>query len=176
MVFNPLGKLGAAGKVEKMVGVARNSNKATKATRTLEGLDLAVANPKGLLHTDFSKNVRAYVRDMETRSGIKLTREQRGYLIQELKTRKFEKLDPSAKIKHSKEYNKFRTQLRKDWEQHSGEQWPFTMRPDKTTGRLKPVLNDFHHIIPQEMGGPHAWWNGIPLEFGKQHQGGVHVL
>ena len=31
-----------------------------------------------------------------------------------------------------------------------------------------------HHIILQEFGGPHLWWNMHPLELGKHHQGGVH--
>jgi hypothetical protein len=57
MVFNPLGKLGAAGKVEKMVGVAKNSNRATKASRTLEGLDLVSVSKATPIH----KNSLSYL-------------------------------------------------------------------------------------------------------------------
>lgn len=41
-------------------------------------------------------------------------------------------------------------------------------------GKLQPVRHQIHHIIPQELGGPHIWWNAHPLEFGAAHQGGVH--
>lgn len=42
------------------------------------------------------------------------------------------------------------------------------------TGKFEPVRHQIHHIIPQELGGPHVWWNAHPLEAGGAHQGGVH--
>ena len=32
----------------------------------------------------------------------------------------------------------------------------------------------FRKIVPQQVGGPHKWWNIHPLEGGAHHQGGVH--
>ena len=41
-------------------------------------------------------------------------------------------------------------------------------------GKLQPERHQIHHIIPQELGGPHVWWNAHPLQAGAPHQGGVH--
>ena len=42
-----------------------------------------------------------------------------------------------------------------------------------------PVRNigdyyDAHHIIENNYGGDHAWWNIIPAKFPNEHQGGIH--
>ena len=31
-----------------------------------------------------------------------------------------------------------------------------------------------HHIIEQQYGGEHEWWNIHPAKFPDQHQGGIH--
>jgi 5-methylcytosine-specific restriction endonuclease McrA len=36
------------------------------------------------------------------------------------------------------------------------------------------VKHQAHHVIPQELGGPHEWWNMHPAEGGSVHQGGIH--
>lgn len=57
-------------------------------------------------------------------------------------------------------------------EMNTGQVWPSTMK--LIDGKLQPIRHQIHHIIPQEIGGPHVWWNAHPLEGGAAHQGGVH--
>lgn len=41
-----------------------------------------------------------------------------------------------------------------------------------TTAKGDPY--DAHHIIEQNYGGPHEWWNMHPARAPDQHQGGIH--
>ena len=75
---------------------------------------------------------------------------------------------------HTEQYtSSLRDKLIHQWELKTENQWP-SMKFDKKTGEHKLIRDDIHHIIPQEFGGPHRWWNIHPLKFGKHHQGGVH--
>lgn len=53
----------------------------------------------------------------------------------------------------------------KEWEQKTGQTWPLD-----SNGRKYQL----HHIIEQQYGGPHEWWNAHPARFPDQHQGGIH--
>lgn len=78
------------------------------------------------------------------------------------------------KIAHKKEYEKNREKIIYDWEKNTGNKWPEHPNDMMTkSGISHPRAgtdHDFHHIIPQEYGGPNQWWNGIPLKSGKHHQ------
>lgn len=112
---------------------------------------------------------------MEARSGFKFGDCQKAELSKALRDGKFEKLTPAENFKHGRPFkNKaFKNKLISEWEAKTGQVWPSQMR--KIKGEMKKTRVDAHHIIPQEMGGPHEWWNMKPLAFGSEHQGGVHA-
>ena len=128
----------------------------------------------GLIHTPLSKQARQYIVDMEKRSGIAIQEEQRSLLNQALKQKKFEKLSGAEKKTHGAAYKnpKLKASLISQWEKKTGQQWPVTIKV--IDGVEKSIPHQFHHIIPQQVGGPHKWWNGHPLSRGEHHQGGVH--
>lgn len=68
---------------------------------------------------------------------------------------------------------KFKDNLIAEWEQQTGQAWPTTMELNQRTGNIEPKKYQAHHIIPQEFGGPHAWWNMHPAHK-DIHQGGIH--
>ncbi|MBL9029162.1 MAG: HNH endonuclease [Caedimonas sp.] len=128
----------------------------------------------GLLPTEFSRQVRETMHDMETRSGIMIGSEQRKMLRQALQEKKFKELNPEAKTQHRDEFKRLKENLRKEWEENTGQKWPkSSLELNKKSGQMEPVNDQVHHIIPQKVGGPHEWWNVHPLEK-AQHQGGVH--
>lgn len=127
-----------------------------------------------------SKDVRAYIKDIEKRSGLKVNHEQRQFLKEASRAKKYKELTPAEKAKHSKVYKRKSTQdkMMEDWEKNTGQKWP-TYKETIYSKNGKILKNpgdrhDIHHIIPKENGGPHEWWNAHPLEFPKHHQGGVH--
>jgi hypothetical protein len=124
--------------------------------------------------TRFSKLSRQYIIDMETKSGISIGEIQRRFLKNALQQQNFMKLSPAGRISHAKQYRNAKDQIIKQWEGYTGQTWPTTLQLNKKTGNLEPVRHQIHHIIPQEVGGPHVWWNAHPLEAGAAHQGGVH--
>ncbi|WP_010299843.1 HNH endonuclease [Candidatus Odyssella thessalonicensis] len=135
----------------------------------------SVTDQKGLLHTEFSKNVRAYIHDMETRSGIKFTKEQKDHLAEALRNNEFNKLSADAAKKHKAPYKnpELKKKLKQEWTQNTDQDWLKSSQKNKRTGMVEEVDHQFHHIIPQELGGPHTWWNGVPIKAGD-HQGGIH--
>ncbi|USO01592.1 MAG: hypothetical protein H6849_00885 [Alphaproteobacteria bacterium] len=121
----------------------------------------------------WATTVAHYIRDMEVRSGFRFMQPQKTALANALRTGTFKKLDPVAKQMHTNQFTRStRNRLISEWESNTGQVWPRQMRLIK--GEMKNVKVDAHHIIPQQVGGPHQWWNMKPLEFGRHHQGGVH--
>ena len=61
---------------------------------------------------------------------------------------------------------------------NTGQVWPRypsnMQAPDGSLHHLARKNHQIHHIIPQEIGGPHVWWNAHPLAAGAAHQGGIH--
>jgi hypothetical protein len=152
----------------------------TTTSTTTTTVAPALVQPQGqaIISSNFSKLTKQYVRDMETRSGIKITDQQRLTLKNELQSKKFEKLLPERYVEHKKIYDnpKTKTQIISDWEKNTGQKWPTTTKlVDDGKGNLisKPIREEIHHIIPQQHGGPHEWWNAHPLSR-AQHQGGIH--
>ena len=153
--------------------------KPTHLSRNLEGLDLKVApQPSAGLSqpTAFNKLAKGYVRDMEARSGLKIPESQRLILKQQLKDKKFEKLPQEQYAGHKKQYTDTKAeQIRQEWEKNTGQKWPNQLIEVNKNGHVKTKERpaQIHHIIPQQYGGPHEWWNAHPL-LPSQHQGGVH--
>ncbi len=46
--------------------------------------------------------------------------------------------------------------------------------PNGNLRKRKGQLYDLHHLIEQNYGGPHVWWNAQPASFPDQHQLGIH--
>jgi hypothetical protein len=87
-----------------------------------------------------------------------------------------ERFDAVAYAVHKKRWPNRRARLRRKWEKATGETWPkreitfYNRRLQRYDTRLVSV--DAHHIIPQKNGGPHEWWNIVPVAEG--HQGIIH--
>ena len=115
-----------------------------------------------------------YMQEMEQRSGIPITKTQRDLLQEAIQKEQFEKLTVDAKTQHTNLFNKTtKNRLISEWESRTGNVWPKSRVKDKETGLYKDKNDQVHHIIPQEYGGPHEWWNVHPLH-SAQHQAGVH--
>jgi hypothetical protein len=99
---------------------------------------------------------KQYVKDMEKRSGLKISEEQRSLLKTNLQQKNFEKLEGSALKEHYGEYIKNRSKIIVDWEKSTGQKWPTEIVKSNKNGLVKieekPV--QLHHIIPQKRGGP----------------------
>jgi 5-methylcytosine-specific restriction endonuclease McrA len=89
----------------------------------------------------------------------------------------FEKLDPAAYKVHKKNYRLQRDHLIAEWERETGQRWPQhppnLLTKEGLPSKFAATAQQAHHIIPQEIGGPQAWWNLHPLSV-TEHQGGVH--
>jgi hypothetical protein len=66
----------------------------------------------------------------------------------------------------------------KAWEQHTGSAWPrHTNVVYGKNGNVLARIGDpyeAHHVIPKQIGGPHAWWNMHPVPR-PEHQSVVHA-
>ena len=129
-------------------------------------------NLQCLLPTEFSKISRQYIVDMNTRAGIPIGEKQTNMLQIALRSQRFEELSVGEKIVHAKQYRASKDTMIAQWQDHTGHTWPTTLK--LIDGTLQPERHQIHHIIPQELGGPHVWWNAHPLQAGTPHQGGVH--
>ncbi len=78
---------------------------------------------------------------------------------------------------HSKPFKQqpaFKARLIREWAVKTDQKWPTYEKINPITG--KKQLQDYqaHHIIPQQVGGPHEWWNIHPMRDASTHQGGIH--
>lgn len=69
---------------------------------------------------------------------------------------------------------KLKNSLINTWEKQTGQKWPTYQKWNETTKEFDTLNHQVHHIIPQQVGGPHEWWNIHPL-LRKDHQSGVHL-
>lgn len=129
--------------------------KGVKASPLQPGIHLK----QGLLPTDFSKLSRQYIIDMNTRAGIHLGETQTNMLAIALRSKRFDKLDPVKQIEHVKQYRTSKDTMIGQWEHHTGQTWPRYPTLNRATGEIEMTKAQIHHIIPQEVGGPHVWWN-----------------
>ena len=91
-------------------------------------------------------------------------------LKEELQTREFKKLDATEGKAHRATFDnqKFKDQLRAEWERETEQEWPTYKKVNPRTGLLDDVKYDMHHIIQNNHSGPHEWWNIHPA-FPKEH-------
>lgn len=123
--------------------------------------------------------VRDYVRDIESRTGLKIHDSQKVHLKNAIRNNKFEKLSPIETKKHRSQFTKNKKDaLIQEWEQNTGQKWARYTEPyyDKNGIKRRSVGDpyDAHHIIENNVSGPHEWWNMHPARFPDQHQKGIH--
>jgi hypothetical protein len=132
------------------------------------------------------KRLKDYIREVELKSGVKVTPKQRELLAKDLRENGYKRLDKEAYDLHRNNFTKpVRERLIDQWEKMGGttkvREWPSVPKFDKTgrpvinseTGLQEMVRHQAHHITPQQLGGKHEWWNMHPIQQ-SAHQGGVH--
>ena len=119
------------------------------------------------------------MRDVESRTGIKLSKNQVEELKNALRNNKYTKLTPKETAKHRNEFNKVKNSLIEKWESNTGQKWP-TYTEDVISPNTGKVVRkagdkyDAHHVIENSFGGEHEWWNIHPAKFPNEHQSGIH--
>ena len=110
--------------------------------------------------------VRKYFKHIQEVTGKEIHQKQIDKLKDALRKKEYKKLPPDEYSKHTKNYTTTkREELIKKWEEETGQKWPVDEK-----GRRYQL----HHIIEQQYGGEHEWWNIHPAKFPDQHQGGIH--
>lgn len=124
---------------------------------------------------------RSYLRDVEQQTGLKLHRKQLRELKDDLREYSYSRMSEGGADAHRDEFDKdLKGQLIEEWEHETGQVWPrYQANIPKKNGesgysRRKGDPYDAHHLIENQLGGPHTWWNIHPARFPDQHQGGIH--
>ena len=123
--------------------------------------------------------VKDYVIDIESRTGIELSKNQVEELKNALRNKEYTKLTPKKTAKHRYQFKKVKNSLISEWETNTGQKWP-TYTEDVISPNTGEVLRkmgdkyDAHHVIENSFGGEHEWWNIHPAKFPDEHQSGIH--
>ncbi|MET7019571.1 WXG100 family type VII secretion target [Bacillus mycoides] len=129
----------------------------------------------GKIDYDLAKD---YIRDVESKTGLKLHKNQIEQLKAALREHKYEKMTPLETLKHRNKFNSVKNKLISEWEEKTGQTWPrYTEEVYDKKGRVARDIGqpyDAHHIIENNFGGPHEWWNIHPAKFPDEHQAGIH--
>ncbi|KIL27906.1 hypothetical protein B4133_3376 [Bacillus altitudinis] len=89
---------------------------------------------------------KAYLRDIEAKTGRKVNKDQIHLIKEALRNKNYEKLTPKEIV------------LDKNGEVARRVSQPY----------------DAHHIIENNFGGAHEWWNNHPAKYPNEHQSGIH--
>lgn len=135
---------------------------------------------QGLVNEN-TKLYKTYIRDIEKQTGRAIPKNQREMLTKELRTQDYSKKMPREEYRvHSSKFTQStKNKLIDEWEKKTNQKWPRYKQDyySPKTGKLVVRKNqryDAHHIIEQDRGGPHAWYNIHPAHRGTEHQGGIH--
>ncbi|PFR87612.1 type VII secretion protein [Bacillus cereus] len=132
---------------------------------------------KGTVKIDYDL-AKDYIRDVESKTGLKLHKNQVEQLKAALREHKYEKMTPLETLKHRNKFNSVKNKLISEWEEKTGQTWPrYTEEVYDKKGRVVRDIGqpyDAHHIIENNFGGPHEWWNIHPAKFPDEHQAGIH--
>ena len=112
---------------------------------------------------------KKYLQEIEELTGRDLPEMQVRRLKEELQTREFRELSKQDNKLHRAEFEKVRDELRAEWERETKQTWPKYEVMDLDTGKPKFINYDAHHIIQNNHGGPHEWWNIHPA-LREEHQ------
>ena len=112
------------------------------------------------------------------KNALKKSLEQINELKNALRNKKYTKLSKEDTLKHRKKFNNVKNSLIIEWEKETKQKWPVytNIIYDKKGNPVRNIGDyyDAHHIIENNYGGDHAWWNIIPAKFPNEHQGGIH--
>jgi len=138
-------------------------------------MESKVVKGTGKIDYDLAKD---YIRDVESKTGLKLHKNQIEQLKAALREHKYEKMTPLETLKHRNKFNSVKNKLISEWEEKTGQTWPrYTEEVYDKKGRVARDIGqpyDAHHIIENNFGGPHEWWNIHPAKFPDEHQAGIH--
>ncbi|WP_162785152.1 T7SS effector LXG polymorphic toxin [Bacillus sp. P14.5] len=131
---------------------------------------------KSVLNKDLAKT---YLRDIEAKTGRNINKEQIHLIKEALRNKKYEKLTPIETAKHrSKFTSSLKDKLIAEWEEKTKQKWPrYTEEVLDKNGEVARSIGqpfDAHHIIENNFGGPHEWWNVHPAKYPDEHQAGIH--
>jgi hypothetical protein len=144
-------------------------------------LDVQVVSESSVGSKDFSKPTakevvqenpfvaKKYLQEIEELTGRDLPEIQVKRLKEELQSREFRELDKHENKLHRAEFEKVRDELREEWERQTKQEWPTYKKINPRTGLLEDINYDAHHIIQNNHGGPHEWWNIHPA-VREEHQ------
>lgn len=122
--------------------------------------------------------IRKYIRDLESQTGYKLNHKQINELKNALRNKKYTKLSKEDTLKHRKKFNNVKNSLIIEWEKETKQKQPVYTNViyDKKGNPVRNIGDyyDAHHIIENNYGGDHAWWNIIPAKFPNEHKDGIH--
>ncbi|WP_061808726.1 ribonuclease YeeF family protein [Rossellomorea vietnamensis] len=132
---------------------------------------------KGKVKIDYDL-AKDYIRDVEAKTGLKLHKSQINNIKSTLRENVYNKMTPLETLKHRNKFNSLKNKLINEWEEETGQVWPrYTEEIYDRKGRLLRDIGqpyDAHHIIENNFGGPHEWWNIHPAKFPDEHQAGIH--
>ena len=142
------------------------------------GIDPKVFENGSKIKIDYNLT-KDYIRDIESRTGIKLSKNQVKKLKEALRNKEYTKLNTKETAKHRNEFNKIKNDLINQWEINTGQKWPIYNEDviSSNTGKVVRKAGDkydAHHIIENSFGGEHEWWNIHPAKFPNEHQSGIH--
>ena len=122
-----------------------------------------------------------YIREIEKATGYNIPDTQRLLLKKDLQQNKYVKLEGKDKSRHRMLFNNDKDRLRREWVDHTKQDWPTYKEPyhgkrRKTEAPVRDVGDyyDVHELIPNSHGGPLEWWNVHPARFPDQHQRIIH--
>ncbi|AND08651.1 hypothetical protein P4159_11020 [Bacillus thuringiensis] len=155
--------------------VGEVAGKFSKASTAAKDDAYQLAKGTGKIDYDLAKD---YIRDVESKTGLKLHKNQIEQLKAALREHKYEKMTPLETLKHRNKFNSVKNKLISEWEEKTGQTWPrYTEEVYDKKGRVARDIGqpyDAHHIIENNFGGPHEWWNIHPAKFPDEHQAGIH--
>ncbi len=164
------------GKGFAMTGVGKVSGGGQYSLKeAYQYMESKVVKGTGKIDYDLAKD---YIRDVESKTGLKLHKNQIEQLKAALREHKYEKMTPLETLKHRNKFNSVKNKLISEWEEKTGQTWPrYTEEVYDKKGRVARDIGqpyDAHHIIENNFGGPHEWWNIHPAKFPDEHQAGIH--
>jgi predicted ribonuclease toxin of YeeF-YezG toxin-antitoxin module len=123
--------------------------------------------------------VKAYLKDVESKTRLKVHKIQVEFLKESLRNNKFEKLTPKETAKHRGRFTtSLKNKLIEEWEEKTNQKWPrYTEEVYDQSGEIARHIGqpyDAHHLIENNFSGPHEWWNIHPAKYPDEHQQGIH--
>ncbi len=125
--------------------------------------------------------VKKYFNFIQELTGRPVLAKQAEELKSALRLKEYTKLGTEDYANHVKKFNSAKKEaLIKEWELQTGQLWPTFKVGEEVYSKNGTLLRkagdkyDAHHIIEQNYGGEHKWWNMHPAKFPDEHQAGIH--